>query len=71
MARQLLDVTIRHKGRKFVVLTVEADAKDPRELRKILADAIHRNGWDKSRIDEFDMEVRRHGDRAVLLTFAS
>ncbi len=70
MARQMLDLTIRRKGWRFAELTVQADPKDPQELRKALLDAIRRDGWDEGRIGEFDMDVRREGSREVLLTFA-
>jgi hypothetical protein len=70
VARQTLELTIRHKGWKFADVTIQADPKTPDELRKALLDAIRRDGWDEGRIGEFDMDVRRQGSRQVLLTFA-
>jgi transposase len=34
----------------------------PHELRQLLTDAIRRDGWDASRIGEFEMDVRYAGD---------
>jgi hypothetical protein len=71
MARQMLELTIRRKGWKFAEVTAKADPKDADELRRVLVDAIQREGFDENRIDEFEMDVRYAGTRGKLLTYAA
>jgi hypothetical protein len=71
MPRRSLDFTVRRRGSRFADFTAEADPCDPDELRQLLTDAIRRDGWDASRIGEFEMEVRYAGDRRVLSTFVA
>jgi integrase len=71
MGRRSLDFTVRRRGSRFADFTAEADPRDPDELRQLLTDAIRRDGWDASRIGEFEMEVRYTGDRRVLTTFVT
>jgi hypothetical protein len=71
MGRSTFDFTVRRRGSRFADFTAEADPRDPHELRQLLADAIRRDGWDASRIGEFEMEVRYAGDGRVLTTFVA
>jgi hypothetical protein len=71
MGRRALDFTVRRRGSRFADFTAEADPRDPHELRRLLDDAIRRDGWDASRIGEFEMEVRYAGDGRVLTTFVA
>jgi hypothetical protein len=66
-----LDFTVRRRGR-------DSQTSPPRRIRATRAscagsstDAIRRDGWDASRIGEFEMEVRYAGDRRVLTTFVA
>ena len=71
MAGQMLELTIRRKGWKFAEVAAKADPKDADELRRVLVDAIQREGFDENRIDEFEMDVRYAGTRGKLLTYAA
>jgi hypothetical protein len=71
MGRRALDFTVRRRGSRLADFTAEADPRDTDELRRLLDDAIRRDGWDASRIGEFKMEVRYAGDRRVLTTFVA
>jgi hypothetical protein len=66
-----LDLTVRRRGARFADFTAEADPGDTDELRRLLTDAVRRDGWDVSRIGEFEMEVRYAGDGRVLTTFVA
>ena len=71
MGRRELDFTVRRRGSRFADFSADADPRDPHELRQLLTDAIRRDGWDASRIGEFEMEVRYAGDGRVLTTFVA
>jgi hypothetical protein len=71
MSATLIELIIRHNGWKFTELTVSADPHDPDDLRRVLLDAIKRDGWDERRVDEFEMDVRYANDRRLITTFAT
>jgi integrase len=71
MAKRLLDLVIKRKGWKVATLTAEADPKEPKELRRLLVDAIKRDGRDESQIGDYEMEVSDRGNRSRLMIYVA
>lgn len=69
--RELLDLEIRRLGRTVKKLSTEADPKDARELRRMLVEAIKRDGGQESQVAEYEMDLRRSGEPKVLTTFVT
>jgi DNA-binding FadR family transcriptional regulator len=69
--RQWLDLEVRRLGRTVARLDAQANPADGDELRRLLADAINRDGQPVSAIGEYEMVVRRVGEQEPLRTFVS
>ena len=63
-----LEVTIYRKNRRQVVLDVDADPRNPSQIREVLTDWLAGEGWDKGRWGEFTAEARAQGSGKVLAT---
>ena len=68
MAATALEVTLRRarSGDLRSRSTVHADPRDSEALIRILHAAVRGDGWDRERVPEFVLEVRRAGDREFL-----
>ena len=66
-----LDLHVQRKGRKIADLRAEADPKDTAALRKLLLDAVRRDGKRDDQIGEYEMEVRYADSRSVITTFVA
>lgn len=71
MGSSALDLRVYRKGTLIADFRADGDPKDTESLRKLLAGAIKRDGWDESRIDEFEMQVRPANDRRLITTFVA
>jgi integrase len=69
--RYLIDLEIRRKGRPVAKLTAEADPKEARDLRRLLVDAIKRDGRDEAQIGDYEMDVRYSGKIPLITTFVA
>lgn len=67
----LLDIVVRHAGEVVTRFSAAADPQNARELRQVLVDAIRRRGADEMRIAEYEMELRRVGTDALIMTFVA
>lgn len=66
-----LALTVLRKGNRVAELTVDADPDDLDELRKILLDAVKRDGRYERHIGEYEMQVRLQKDPRLLTTFVA
>lgn len=71
MGRKLYDLRLKRKSNPIAEFTAEADIEERDELRQLLADAIERDGWDESRIGEFELEIRETGNRSLIMTYVA
>ncbi|KAA2265233.1 tyrosine-type recombinase/integrase [Solihabitans fulvus] len=69
--RKALELEIRRKGYVVAKLTAEADPEELGELRQLLVDGILRDGYDESRIAEYEMDVHYLGNPDLLMTFVA
>lgn len=71
MQDEALDLRVYRKGTLIAEFRSHGDPADVDSMRNVLAGAITREGWDESRIDEFEMQVRNAGDRRLATTFVT
>jgi hypothetical protein len=72
VGRQQMPNVMVKQGRKIAAkATVEADPKDPDELRQVLLDALKREDLPTSRIGAYQMEVRKAGYLRRLTTIVA
>lgn len=71
MGSEALDLRVYRKGTLITELRAAGDPDDVDSMRRLLAEAIARDGWDGSRIDEFEMQIRYAGDRRLVTTFVA
>jgi integrase len=67
--RQLCDFVLLRKGRVESEFATAVDPHDADDLHDILTDAIRRRGADESQIFEYELEVRRPGEDALVTTY--
>ncbi len=65
----LLDLVVRRRGQDVARFSTAADPRDPDELREVLVDAVLRQGGSEATIAEYEMDVRRGGEEALITTF--
>jgi DNA-binding GntR family transcriptional regulator len=68
---RLLDLEVRHLGRVVHRLRCVADPDDPTTLHSLLVDAIRRDGRNPSDIGDYELVVRRAGQRQIATTFVA
>ena len=66
---QLLDFVVRHRGEELTRFSAEADPRSAVGLHSLLVEAIHRRGGDAEQIAEYELELRRAGEQALIATF--
>lgn len=72
MARkEMLDLVVRRRGRVVSELSTEADPRDGSDLRRLLVDAVKRDGRREDDIGDYEMDVRYTGRRQLLTTFVA
>lgn len=71
MGRKLLDLEVRRKDRTVAKLRAEADPRDADDLKRLLKDAVRRDGGAPADIGEYEMEIREADERVVLTTFVA
>lgn len=69
MARKMLDLEVRRKGRVVAKLRAEADSKDADDLARLLRDAVRRDGGAPADIGDYEMDIREADERQVIATF--
>jgi hypothetical protein len=70
-SKKMLDLEVRRKGRVVARLRAEADPRDPRDLERLLKDAVHRDGGAPSDIGDYEMDIREADERPVITTFVA
>lgn len=65
----LLDLEVRRKGLVVSKLTAEADPTNGAKLRQLLLDAVRRDGRNELDIGQYEMNVRKAGEKPLLMTF--
>lgn len=68
---QWLNLEVRRLGQTVARLDAQADSTNGAELRRLLADAVKRDGQPASAIGEYEMVVRSSGGQEPLRTFVS
>jgi DNA-binding transcriptional regulator YhcF (GntR family) len=68
---ELLDFNVVHRRSSVSRFSAEADPADPRQLRRLLVDAVRRHGDLEAHIGEYELIVRVQGERGILTTFVS
>lgn len=66
----LLEFEVRRRGEAVQKFAAEADPANAAHLRKLLAAAVRRDGWDVSEILDYELDVRRP-DGVLLRTFVT
>lgn len=66
-----LSLKVLRKGVTVADLTVEADPDDLGELRRLLLDAVKRDGRYERHIGEYEMQVRLQSDPRLITTFVA
>ncbi|MEJ7744263.1 MAG: GntR family transcriptional regulator [Nocardioidaceae bacterium] len=69
VARNIVDVHVRHLGEDFARFCAEADLTDGADLRRLLVAAVRRRGGNPAQIAEYEMEIRHPADPAANMTF--
>lgn len=67
----LLELRVLCLGDETRTLTVEADPDDADQLRRLLVAAARRHGGKDVDVADYEMEVRRAGERDLIQTFAT
>jgi hypothetical protein len=67
----LLDIVIRRLGTVVARLQAEADPSNPKELRRLLVDAVRRSGDNESAIGDYEMTVGNAAKGEVITTFVA
>ncbi|MGH3320403.1 MAG: tyrosine-type recombinase/integrase [Streptosporangiaceae bacterium] len=70
-AREFLDLTLVRGGVVVREFSAEADPRNPAELRRLLLDAVSRARGHPSQVGDYEMQVRRSGERDLIRTFAT
>jgi integrase/DNA-binding transcriptional regulator YhcF (GntR family) len=68
---ELLDLEVRRLGETVNRLRTVADPVDADALRKLLGDAVRRDGGEASAIGDYELVVRYPGERGVVATFVA
>lgn len=71
MSSKALDLRVYRKGTRVAELRADADPKDTGTLRKLLLDAVRRDGKRDQQIGEYKMEIRLAGDTRLMTTFVA
>ena len=71
MGRKLLDLEVRRKGRTVAKLRAEADLRDADDLKRLLEDAVRRDGGAPADVGDYEMDIREADERFVLATFVA
>ncbi|MPZ67514.1 MAG: hypothetical protein GEU83_19145 [Pseudonocardiaceae bacterium] len=71
MARKMLDLEVRRKGRVVAKLRAEADPKSADDLTRLLNDAVRRDGGAPADIGDYEMDIREADERRVIATFVA
>lgn len=71
MARKMLDLEVRRKGRVVAKLRAEADPKNADELTRLLKNAVRRDGGAPADIGDYEMDIREADERRVIATFVA
>jgi integrase len=66
-----LDLEVRHLGRVVHRLHCVADPDDATTLHSLLVDTIRREGRNPSEIGDYELVVRRAGQREIVTTFVA
>lgn len=69
--REMLDLEVLHRGSTIRKVRAEADPNSAADLRRLLVDAVKRNGGDESEIGDYEMNVRYAGERGLVTTFVA
>lgn len=69
--KKMLDLEVRKKGRVVAKLRADADPRDPDDLKRLLKDAVRRDGGAPSDIGEYEMDILEADDSAVIATFVA
>jgi hypothetical protein len=69
--RRLLDLVVKRRGYVVADFSAEADPGDAGELRRLLVDAVRRDGRDESDLSDFTMEVSDAATMTRLRTFVA
>jgi integrase/DNA-binding transcriptional regulator YhcF (GntR family) len=67
----LLDIMIRRLGTVVARFQAEADPGNPKELRRLLVDAVRRSGDNESEIGDYEMTVGHAGKGEMITTFVA
>ena len=68
---ELLDLEIRRLGETVSRLSTVTDPADAGALRKLLGDAVRRDGGEASAVGDYEMVVRYSGERGVVAIFVA
>jgi integrase/DNA-binding transcriptional regulator YhcF (GntR family) len=68
---ELVDLEIRRLGETVTRLSTVVDPADAGALRKLLGDAVRRDGRGASALGDYEMVVRYSGERGVVATFVA
>jgi integrase len=68
---ELLDLEIRRLGQLVSTVQTESDHTSPAALRRLLVDALRRNGDNVDVIGDYEMVVRHAGEGDVIKTFVA
>ena len=67
----LLDLVVLRHGQVLSKFSAAADPRSAEDLRRLLVDAVRRRGGFDAQIVDYEMELRRAGDDALITTFVT